>query len=93
MTKGKRGNKVPVLIPEDVKHVLESLVRVRDQFVPVGNKFLLPAANKSGHVDGGVTEERGGRSQARDAAFVYGNPPAQVLRYDFPASCPHRGCF
>lgn len=54
MVRGKCGNRVPVLVPEDAARAIESLIRVRDDFVDKGNKFLLAAPGANiGHYRGG----------------------------------------
>ena len=52
MVRGKCGNRVPVLIPEDNSKALNLLVSVREKYVEKGNKFLLAALSNKGHYEG-----------------------------------------
>ena len=53
MAIGKRGNKVPVLIPDDAQGAITALLSVRGEYVRSDNKFLLASpTNQSGHFPG-----------------------------------------
>ena len=53
MVRGKRGNKVPVLIPSDASKAIDVLVAARSDFVSGKNKFLLAAPDgRTGHYQG-----------------------------------------
>ena len=56
MSRGKCGNKVPTLIPEDCARPLQMLVENRSAYVAESNKYLFanPLATKSGHFNAGV---------------------------------------
>ena len=56
MARGKCGNKIPILIPEESKAAIQLLLDVRNEYVDGNNKFLFanPLARKSGHFSAGV---------------------------------------
>ena len=73
MSRGKCGNKVPTLIPEDTAGPLQMLVENRNAYVAEDNKYLFanPLAKKSGHFNAGVVlkEELVGMPLSRGDLF------------------------
>ena len=50
--KGKRGQKVPMLLPKDASNAVEILLKARSEFIPATNNFLFPLPGKETYLRG-----------------------------------------